>query len=650
MADLFRFGEHARVQSVAEVASTLGDVLVKRAAASPTLPAHFEKVSGRWQGISWAEFYEQARRAAHGLVELGVGVGERVAILGPTSTTWARYELGSQLIGAVTVGIYPHQSSSQVRYLLEHSESKVIFVAGEEELATVLESAAAGLGALKIVPWESELAERCADDRIVPPARFEAAALAEEEIGRRFSAIDPDDTAMLVYTSGTTGPPKGAMLTHANLLSLLRHHRSIIEFFQDDLLFAFLPMAHASERNLSFYLRIGNGVAAAYASSIGAVLEELREVRPTVFGSVPRLFEKAHAKVLSDVAAKPKAVHRLFAWADSVGRQYVRRRLTAQPIGARLEVQYRLASLLVFRKIRAAFGGRVRAMITGAAPTSPKILEFFWAAGLPIFEAYGMTEATALTHINHPGAVKLGTVGRPAVAMECKTADDGEVLLRGPLVFKGYAKDPEATAETIVDGWLHSGDIGDIDGEGFLRITDRKKHLIITAGGKNLAPANIEAAIKSQDPLISHVHAHGDRRPYVTALIVPSPIETLEWGVGQGLLEHHEVEELRAELLADPAVRSPALDAAMARVVARPEFQQLFVEPVRAGNRQLTRVEQVRRFAVLDRDFSQQGGELTATMKVRREAVESKYSGLFARLYEDQDFGLQAESKNPGRR
>ncbi len=643
------FGDHIPVQSVAATASAVGDVLVKRAAATPISPAHFEKIGGRWRPTSWAEFYEQARRVARGLVELGVGSGDRVAILGPTSAAWARYELGAQLIGAVTVGIYPHQTPPQVGYLLEHSESRVICVAGDRELATVLDAPPKGQGHLRIVPWQAEQADSCGDSRVVPPDQFESEALTEEEIRHRLGSVDPDDTAILIYTSGTTGPPKGAMITHSNILSLLRHHRSVFDFLQDDLLLAFLPMAHGIERNLSFYLRVGNGVAAAYASSIGAVFEELREARPTVFGSVPRLFEKAHAKVVSNVAAKPVPVRRLFAWAETVGRRHARRQLAAQPVGVRLAVQYGLASLLVFRKIRRAFGGRVRAMITGAAPISPEILEFFWAAGLPIYEGYGLTEATVLTHINRPGSVRLGTVGKTVAGMECKIAEDGEILLRGPLVFKGYYKDPKATAEAIVGGWLHTGDIGDIDEEGFLRITDRKKHLIITAGGKNLSPANIEATIKSQDPLIGHVHAHGDRRPYVTALIVPSPIETLEWGAGQGFLEDQEVEELRSELLADPAMRSPALEGAMARVAARPEFQNLFLDLIRAGNRDLTRVEQVRRFVVLDRDFSQEGGELTPTMKVKRKAVESKYRELFNRLYEDHEFGLEAEARDPNR-
>jgi long-chain acyl-CoA synthetase len=253
-----------------------------------------------------------------------------------------------------------------------------------------------------------------------------------------------------------------------------------------------------------------------------------------------------------------------------------------------------------------------------------------------------MTEATVITHVNRPGETKLGTVGKPLPFLQQRIADDGEVLIGGPMVFQGYFKNDEATAETIVDGWLHSGDIGVIDDKGYLRITDRKKHLIITAGGKNLAPAHIEQAIKTRSPLISQVHAHGDRRPFVCALIAPSPIETLQWGADNGHLDPQEARTLTAQLLTNPTARTPELQQAMAKVAALPEFQNLFVEPVRRGNEHLARVEKVRRFVVLDRDLSQEEGELTPTMKVKRKVLEEKFREVFERVYEE-GFGLEAE-------
>jgi len=638
---------HLPVEPVASGARTLGEVLRRRARATPDAAASFDKRDGEWRRFSWRDFHDDAARVARGLAELGLEAGERISILGPTRYPWTVYDLGGQLAGLVTVGIYPSQSAEQLRYLLEHSDTRVVFVDGEDELTTLLEAAAGNDGLVAVVPWEEELAERFAerDPRIVPPSRFGGEPMAEAEIDRRLDAVDPDELAILIYTSGTTGPPKGAMITHANLLSLFDAVQDeIFRFYQDDLLLSFLPLAHATERNLAFYCRISNGVAAAYASSIGAVLTEVREVRPTIFGSVPRMFEKAYAKVRSELARKPAPVRRLFEWAVAVGRERARCQIAWRPVPAFLRLRDRIAHRLVFRKVHAAFGGRVRACITGAAPISGEILDFFWAVGMPIYEAYGMTEATVVSHINRDGAIRLGTVGKVIPPLEHRVADDGEVLLRGPFVFAGYFKNPEATAETLRDGWLYSGDVGEIDGDGFLRITDRKKHLIITAGGKNVAPANVERAIKSQSPLISQIHAHGDRRPYVSALVAPSPLETLEWGREHGILGPEAVTELSAELMANPAARSEALGRAMAAVVADRRFRELFVEPARRGNRELARVERVRRIAILDRDFSQEGGEMTPTMKMKRKAIEEKYADLFDRIYEDPDFGLEVEA------
>jgi long-chain acyl-CoA synthetase len=632
------------VEGVAADARTLADVLRLRAGRTPEAPANFEKRGDAWHATSWRELHTRARRVAAGFVELGIEVGDRVAILGPTHADWGAYDLGAHVAGLVTVGIYPHQSAEQVGYLLEHSESRAVFVADEEELRTVLAAAPGNRHLRAIVPWTVELAERFAgeDERVLSPERFRGEPLAEDAVAERQARIDPAETAILIYTSGTTGPPKGAMITHANILALLRSQPDIFRFRRDDLLLSFLPMAHATERVLAFYLRVSGGVAAAYATSIGAVLSEILEVRPTVFGSVPRLFEKAYARVHGEIERKPAPVRAIFDWAVAVGRRRTRHLIAGEPIPFSLALRYKLAHRLVFAKVQAALGGRVRACITGAAPTSLDILEFFWAAGLPVYEGYGMTEATVLTHITREGAVKLGTVGKPIPPCTCKIAGDGEILLGGPFIFKGYYKNPEASREALAGGWLHTGDVGEIDGDGFLRITDRKKHLIITAGGKNVAPANIERAIKTKSPMISQVHAHGDRRSYISALIAPSPLETLEWGAARGLLSAAELAERRAELLADPTSRSEALERAMGQVAHAKEFQRLFIEPVREGNRELARVERVRRFAVLDRDFSVEGGELTPTMKMKRKVIEEKYAEVFDRIYDDEGFAIDA--------
>lgn len=640
---MFELGPEIPTQPTSPRARTVGEMFWLRAARSATRAALHHKPSGPWETLTWGEVYASATRVAKGLRELGLSAGDPVAVLGPTQPPWAIYDLGAQLLGLITFGIYAKQSVEQVRYLLEHSEAKAIFVDGEEELETVLE-ASSGVESLRaIVPWTEALFEATKERsaRIRSPRLFDAERLSEPEVRETLDAIDPDSTAIFIYTSGTTGPPKGAMISHRNILSLLSASAEASPTLESDLSMHFLPMAHAAERVLGFYARVDSGMPGAYARSTATVLSDLQEVRPTVFGSVPRIFEKAYAKIRSELEKKPPAVQKLFGWADSVGRARAERVVAGRRIPPWLALRYAVAERLVFTKIRAAFGGRVRFMVTGAAPTAPEILAFFWGAGLPIYEAYGMTESTVITHINHESAVRLGTVGRVIPPTECRIADDGEVLVRGPWVFGGYHKNDEATAETVIDGWLHTGDIGEIDEDGFLRITDRKKHLIITAGGKNLAPANIERALKGEDPLVSQVHAHGDRRKFVSAIVTPSPLETLEWGKERGLVTQSEIDERTRELMENPAGRSAALNAATAKIVEHPEYRARICAAVGRGNAHLAHVETVRKFILLDRDFSQDEGELTPTLKLKRKAIEEKFADLFDRLYGDDAIGLE---------
>jgi len=629
-------GPHVPARHLASRAHTLPELFRLRCATSASAPAIYERQGSTWAPMSWAGFFDEARRVARGFAAIGVKRGDRIAVLGPTKSPWAIYDMGAQLIGAVSLGIYPKQTAEQIRYLLQHSEAKVILVDGQEELESVLAAAAGLRSLLAIVPWDAALAKdnEPRDARIFSPDTLRGEKLSDTDLEASLGAISPEDTAILIYTSGTTGPPKGAMISHRNILSLLEGYKSVAELYQSDLSLNFLPMAHAAERVLGFYGRIDGGVATAYARSMATVLDDLGEVRPTIFGAVPRIFEKAYAKIQSELEKRPRAVQKLVAWSSAVGREAALHEIAGRAVPPGLRARRLLADRLVAKRVREAFGGRVRFSVTGAAPIAVEILEFFWGAKLPIYELYGMTEATVCTHVNRPGATKLGTVGRVVPPMEARIAEDGEVLLRGPWVFQGYYKDPEATASTVKDGWLHTGDIGTIDADGYLRITDRKKHLIITAGGKNLAPANIENAIKNQDPLVSQVYAHGDRRAFVTALIAPSPLETLAWGKERGLLAGPEVETLTRELLENPAGRSAALNAAMARVVSHQDFAARIREAVRKGNQRLAQVERVRRFTVLDRDFSQEAGEMTPTMKLKRKSVEQVHASLIDAMYD----------------
>jgi long-chain acyl-CoA synthetase len=640
---MLHVGPHTPVTYLAADAKNVGDLFRRRAKKTRTKAAFYEKHRGSWKPTTWGQFYERAKKAARGIQKLGLEPGDRLAILGPTKSPWGTFDLGSQLSGMVSFGIYPKQAVEQIHYLLEHSEAKLVFVDGQDELDSVLK-ACEGLERVEhIVPWSTELFEANAsrDDRITSPAGFEEEPLDDEEIDRILAAVDPDDTAILVYTSGTTGPPKAAMISHANILAVLRNTAEIVEFFEDDVTLSFLPMAHVAERIAGFYGRVSSGVTTAFASSIATVLDDLQEVQPTLFGSVPRIYEKAYAKIHTELEKKPPLVQKIFAAARDVAREAAAYKTKEEPLPFPLNLEWALFDKIIYSKVRGAFGGRVRWSMTGAAPIAIDILEFFWGAGIPIYEAYGMTEATVITHANRPGSVKLGTVGVCADAMEAKIADDGEVLMRGPFVFKGYFKNDGATQETVVDGWLHTGDIGEIDDEGYLRITDRKKHLIITAGGKNLAPANIENAIKNQSPLISQVHAHGDKRKFISAIVAPSPIETLELGVKHGVVTDEELAERTEELMANPSGRTEALNEALGRVVVLDAFEDAIRAAVRAGNEHLANVEKVRRFAILDRDFSQEQGELTPTMKLKRKSVEDKYAELFDRIYDEEGFGLE---------
>ncbi|HRG95308.1 MAG TPA: long-chain fatty acid--CoA ligase [Polyangiaceae bacterium] len=643
---MFQEGRHVPVSYAARQARTLGEMLRVRASASRHAAAMFEKgARGAWERVTWGTFWDRARSVAAGLVALGVGRGHRVAVLGATRAAWGVYDLGGQLAGAVTLGVYPKQSTEQVAYLLGHSEARVLFVEDDGELDTALAAAESVSSEVLVVPWSEAALERArarhpTSERLRSPRAFEGAPLPEADVARLLDAQAPDDAAILVYTSGTTGPPKGAMITHANILAVLGADAEFLDFYEDDLSLSFLPMAHVAERVLAFYGRISSGVPTAYATSTATVLAELQEVRPTVFGSVPRIFEKAYAKIHGELEKKPPAVRRLFAWAIDVGARRAALEHAGRPVPLGLRAQTALADRLVYRKVRAAFGGRVRMFVTGAAPIARSILELFWACGLPVYEAYGMTEATVITHINTRAHTRLGSVGRIIPPMEAVIAEDGEVLLRGPFVFKGYDKQPEATAETVIDGWLHTGDIGRIDDDGYLFITDRKKHLIITAGGKNLSLANIERALREADPLIGAVHAHGDGRRFVSALLTPSALETLEWGAERGLVTREEITARTEELLANPAGRTPALEAATARVTAHPEFQERMREAVARGNRALAQVERVKRFVVLGREFSQERGELTPTMKVKRKAIERAFAAELDRLYTEADAGL----------
>jgi long-chain acyl-CoA synthetase len=630
-------------QAITPNASTLPELFLARAAKTPHSIAYRRKLEREWVASTWRDFAEASASLATFLLNRGVGLGDKLTIVGSTRPEWCVSDVGGLLAGAITVGAYPTLTADQLAYILDHSDSKLLLVEDLEQLSKVIAKKASLPKLVLAVLWDSKGAEQVlsAHPWVVPLERVLATKPDRARIDERAAQVQPEHTAIIVYTSGTTGPPKGAMISHQNILTLLSGS-AIVDFDQDDSGLSFLPMAHVAERVLAFYGRINHGTATAFATSVPAVLEEVKEVRPTIFGSVPRIFEKAYARVQAEVDKAPPVKQQVFRWAERTGLELVDLWQRGQPIPLGLRVRHRIADRLVFSKLRNVFGGRVKFFVTGAAPIPRRILEFFWAAGFPIYEVYGMTEATVVTHVNRPGAVRLGSVGKALPFVEERLADDGEILLRGPTVFQGYYKAPEATAETIdADGWLHTGDIGKRDDDGFLYIVDRKKHIIITAGGKNLTPANIENEIKTEDPIISQVHAHGDGRPYVTALVTVSPIEAIEWAREHGKLAAGvDADRMKRALMENPLATPDGLAEVLKTVTAEPELRRRIAQAVQRGNQKLSRVEQVKRVLLLDRELSLEQDEITPTLKVKRKNVEKKLVSAFDRLYEDDSFGI----------
>ena len=591
----------------------LTDLLRHQSRIAPDRTAYLFRKSGRWESITWSEADARVDRMAAGLIASGVRPGDALAIMGRTCLEWALCDLAVLRAGGVSVGIYPTLTGEQSSYILQDSSSRWMFVEDErqfEKFTPLRES----LPALKnVVLWEGE--EQ--GEATIRPATLEERgrrALAEDPqcTRRAEDAVRPEDPALLIYTSGTTGPPKGAVLTHRNIMAELEMLQVLGRMDDRDIMLFFLPLSHVGERIPGHFNRIKRGVPAAFVEDIARVLEDIREIRPTIFGSVPRIFEKAHARIHSEAEKASPPARATFQWANRTGRRVSRLLREGKPVPALLALQRALADRLVFRKIRQVFGGRVRYFISAAAPISVEILEFFHAAGMLVLEGYGQTEVSCFCTINLPGDCRLGSVGKALPGVELRTAEDGEVLVRGAIVCRGYLNQPDLTRETIdPDGWIHTGDLGRIDEDGFLWITGRKKEIIITSGGKNITPSNIENLL-CRHPLIEQALVHGDRRNYLTALIGLSPENVRAWAARQGI-KASGWERLLQE---------PALLAQVQGIVDE-------------ANRQLARYETVKRFALLPRLLEVEKGELTPTLKIRRKIVEAHYRDLLDSLYQE---------------
>ncbi len=585
--------------------ATVADLLpaaVERFGPRPAIM--FKDPSGEWVKRSFDEVGETVRALSLGLISLGVEKGEKVSILANTRPEWSYVDFAALTAGATVVPIYQTNSPEECHYVLENSDAKVVVVEDEEQLAKV-RAVRERLPKLEhVILMEGE-----ADGTI------SLADLAERGSGRdeaewreRYGSVTPDDVCTFIYTSGTTGPPKGCVITHGNYRAMLDMTREAAVTEPDDISYLFLPLAHS----FALLIQLGSfdlGATLAYWERDPLkIIPNLSEVRPTYFPSVPRIFEKVYATASAAADKEGGLKKRIFWWAVGVGAKVRELERQGHEPGFLLAKQYDLADRLVLSKVRDLFGGRVRQCVSGAAPINPDILRFFDAAGVLVLEGYGMTETSTAATIATPEAFKIGTVGRPFKGCEVKIADDGEVLIKGPNIFRGYYKNEEATRETIVDGWLHTGDIGEIDSDGYLSITGRKKDIIITAGGKNITPANLEAEIK-QHPLVSQCVVIGDRRPYLVALVTLDPEAAAAHAAEQGLP-------------ADPET-----------VASDPDVAASIMAHVDEINGKFARVEQVKKIAILPHDLSQEGGELTPTLKVKRNVVVEKYDEEVERLY-----------------
>jgi len=578
-----------------------------RTYAKPDLLTY--KAGGRYEALSSDEVGLRVRRLALGLSALGCRPGDKVALLADNGPWWIMADFAIQSLGAVTVPIYPTLVADQINFIIGHSEAAVVLcsspalwskvdagrpgLAGVRAFVVFYDDAQAGAVALKDV-----LARGAAADA-ADPGRFEAGAL----------AVNPGDLASIIYTSGTTGVPKGVMLSHANFISNIRTMAEIVAFGHPDVVLLFLPLSHVLAR-MTTWSFIYKGCTIAFAESVETVAENLLEVKPHIMVSVPRLFEKLYAKIMDNVLLGSSLKRKIFAWALRVGSEAGHRSLEHRPVPAGLRIRKRLARKLVFSKILVKTGGRIRFFVSGGAPLSREIADFFYAIGLVVLEGYGLTETAPVLAVNTFENVRFGTVGKVTPGVSVKIAPDGEILAKGPNVMSGYFRNETETREAFdAEGWFHTGDIGHLDADGFLVITDRKKDLLVTAGGKNIAPQPIENALR-QNPYIANALVVGSRRKFVSALIVPN-----------------------LEKLADLARQRQIAFTRPAELTARDDIRAFVLDEIDRATPGLAPYEKIKKIVLLDRDFELEREELTPTLKIRRSKVEEKFKDLIDALY-----------------
>lgn len=571
------------------------------------------KKDGKYQSLSYSKFYERVLMAARGLRKAGVAPGDKVAIFSENRAGWAISDFAIQCTQGITVPIYATNTADQAAYVINHCGAKIVFVSNRlqyEKLLSVREK----IPLLEqVVSYERFLGSHDLPVYTLYQLSEISYALSEQErsdIEARIEAVQSTDLITIIYTSGTTGIPKGVMLTQANVIFDAHYGLEKLEAFgMNETFLSFLPLSHILERTAGYYAPLMTGCHVAFSESVEKVVENMQEVGPTVMVSVPRLFEKIYARIHEDVHLMRPLKRTIFHQAIETGREFISRRyINPKPLGM-LGIKYRFYDWLVFSKIRKRFGGRLKYFVSGGAPLDKAINEFMWVIGIPTFEGYGLTETSPAVTLNSPWKVRFGSVGTPMFETELRLAEDNELLIRGPQVMRGYYNAPEETARVLQDGWFYTGDIARIDEDGYVYIVDRKKEIIITAGGKNIAPQPLENALR-MDKYVSQAFVYGDRKPYLVAILTPNLERLIKMAQQEGLA-YLDMEDL----------------------VANEQVQKRYAHRVQLINDKLPPYETIKKFILLPRDFSVDGGELTPTLKLKRKVIYGKYQDRIEKLY-----------------
>ncbi|MDQ1238073.1 MAG: long-chain acyl-CoA synthetase [Thermodesulfobacteriota bacterium] len=595
--------------------TTIPQMFVKRASIAPDKVALRYKYLGIWRDVTWDDYVRNARRTCLGLISLGLRRGDRVSVIGENRPEWLYSDLGTMCAGGVTVGIYTTSSAEQCEYVVGHSQSRIYIAEDEEQLDKALFFRERTPDLERIVVMDSKGLRQFSDPMVI--TFDELIELGKQEESRHpnlfdelLQQTDPQEMALIIYTSGTTGPPKGAMLSHTNVNWTSWSIGQALEIHESDELLSFLPLSHIAERMFSVFLPLRFGYTVSFTESPDTIMANFREISPTVVFAVPRIWEKYYSGIRIRIANATWFKKVVYSLATKISNEYAGRCFSGQKVPVSLKLLQALANVLVLYKLRERLGfERVQLAVSGAAPISPDVIKYFHGLGIPLREVYGQTEGTGPTCIHQGDNIELGNVGPALPGVEVKIDEDGEILVKGDNVFMGYYRNPEATQETLVDGWLRSGDVGKLDERGFLKITDRKKDLIITAGGKNIAPQNIENQLKFS-PYVNDAIVIGDRLKFLSALIVLDEENVVQYA------QDHKISFTTYESL-----------------TIAPEIIELIDMEVQQVNKTLSHVETIKKFKIVPKKLYEEDGEVTPTMKVKRKYINEKFADLIKAMY-----------------